>query len=280
MRRRFVLLTVAGVLAFLCWRMEEVHKQLAASEEKELWRVYTTLCNYARKSKIYERLNPKREQRERLVAMKKVPDSAVGVLSTLNSSVNEEELNKKLEAVKSEIRELEEKLREIEGEQKKVTWKDLNECFKKLGRPVTRVEIEDIIWEVDENLDGLVDWQEFKLTYQRNLIDSTGLEPHKLFDLIQFMLYDKDGSGKVTVDETLTMLYKRHGKDKLEGQMKLLFGEDLKTEDGDGELSFTEYLNAVGVRARNKNFKDNGIVTGVPKGKRSPTASSSRASKK
>lgn len=30
--------------------------------------------------------------------------------------------------------------------------------------------------------------------------------------------------------------------------MKLLFGEDLKAADGDGELSFDDYLRAVNVR--------------------------------
>ena len=55
------------------------------------------------------------------------------------------------------------------------------------------------------------------------------------------MMYDKDNSGKVTVDETMHMLYARYGKARLESQMKALFGEDLKTEDGDGELSFNEY---------------------------------------
>ena len=44
------------------------------------------------------------------------------------------------------------------------------------------------------------------------------------------------------------MLYARYGKDRLESQMKALFGEDLKTADGDGELSFEEYLKAVSIR--------------------------------
>jgi hypothetical protein len=34
--------------------------------------------------------------------------------------------------------------------------------------------------------------------------------------------------------------------------MKALFGEDLKTADGDGELSFIEYLKAVNVRLPKK----------------------------
>ena len=41
--------------------------------------------------------------------------------------------------------------------------------------------------------------------------------------------------------------------------MKLLFGEDLSTEDGDGELSFDEYLKAIGARSRKQlTLKDAG----------------------
>ena len=53
-------------------------------------------------------------------------------------------------------------------------------------------------------------------------------QPFQLFNVVQFMMYDKDNSGKVTVDETMHMLYARYGKARLESQMKQLFGEDLK----------------------------------------------------
>jgi hypothetical protein len=45
-----------------------------------------------------------------------------------------------------------------------------------------------MIWEVDENLDGCVDWEEFKLMFQRNLNDATGLEPFQLFNVVQVLL--------------------------------------------------------------------------------------------
>ena len=32
-------------------------------------------------------------------------------------------------------------------------------------------EVEDMIWEVDENLDGMVDWDEFKLMFKVRVRD-------------------------------------------------------------------------------------------------------------
>ena len=84
--------------------------------------------------------------------------------------------------------------------------------------------------------------------FERNITDTTGLEPFQLFNVVQFLMYDKDCSGNVSVDETMHMLYSRYGKANLESQMKALFGDDLKTADGDGELSFNEYVLLVRVR--------------------------------
>ena len=65
-------------------------------------------------------------------------------------------------------------------------------------------EIEQMIWEVDENLDGRIDEYEFRLMYKRCVNDQTGLEPRNLYNLVQFLMYLKcdtnasSGSGNNT----------------------------------------------------------------------------------
>ena len=118
--------------------------------------------------------------------------------------------------------------------------------MKTLGKRCTKIEIADMIWEVDENLDGFVDWDEMRIMFERNISDKSGLEPSKLFNLVQFMIFDNDENGLVSVDETTNMLYARYGRVQMEYKLKELFGEDM-TESGTqgGEITFPQYLQAV-----------------------------------
>mmetsp|Transcript_17472 Transcript_17472/g.53719 ORF Transcript_17472/g.53719 Transcript_17472/m.53719 type:complete len:128 (-) Transcript_17472:85-468(-) len=118
-----------------------------------------------------------------------------------------------------------------------------------------------MIWEVDENLDGVIDWEEFKRMYQRNVADETGLEPFELFNIVQFMTYlpslrvDRDFKAQITEDDTMSTLFARYGHDQtngriqVEGLMTRLFGDKLKAEKGEGALTLDEYLGVVGIRS-------------------------------
>ena len=44
----------------------------------------------------------------------------------------------------------------------------------------------------------------------------TGLEPRKLFNVVEFMMHDKDSSGTIDMDECMEILFRRFGKDQLE----------------------------------------------------------------
>ncbi len=74
----------------------------------------------------------------------------------------------------------------------------------------TKAEVLDMIWEVDENMDQCIDWEETQLMFLRNANDVTGLEPSKFYNMIQFMMYDISNSGTVSVDEAMNMLYSRY----------------------------------------------------------------------
>lgn len=51
---------------------------------------------------------------------------------------------------------------------------ELNQVFQTLGHKPRRGEVEDLIWEVDEDCDGCIGWQEFQRMYHRCRQDSTG----------------------------------------------------------------------------------------------------------
>ena len=98
----------------------------------------------------------------------------------------------------------------------KIDFDELNDQLIKLDYRAKRVEVEDMIWEVDEDCDHCVSWEEFKLMFSRCRSDRTGLEPRKLFNVVEFMMHDKDSSGTIDMDECMEILFRRFGKDQLE----------------------------------------------------------------
>lgn len=119
-----------------------------------------------------------------------------------------------------------------------------------LGCKPLRSEVNLIIWEVDDDLDGFVSRDEFQTMYKRCISDDTGLEPRKLYNLVQFLMYDKTFKGKVTVEETLQILYVRYKRDRLDEQITFIFGDEEKNDDGsEKEITFGEYVKKMNQRA-------------------------------
>jgi calmodulin len=95
-----------------------------------------------------------------------------------------------------------------------------------------------MIWEVDEDCDGYISWDEFKAMFNRVRNDKTGWEPRRLFNLVEFMMHDKDQSGSIDMDECMEILFRRFGKDQLEERTNEFFKHDT---DGDNAISFAEF---------------------------------------
>jgi calmodulin len=219
-------------------------KDVTADESKQLRRVYDYLCDFAAKSKLEKQRQPLLERKSKILAYKKNPE-AVKIVDADGHELSQEQVDRELDRIDAECTIITARIEDIERKaDKKVKVLDLQEALAKLGKKATKKEIEDMVWEVDENLDGAVDWEEFQLMFERNVKDTTGLEPYRLFNVVQFMMYDKDGGGEVSVDETMHMLYSRYGRDRLEEEMRALFGDRIR-HTGDATLTFTEYLAAV-----------------------------------
>lgn len=231
-------------------KLDSTLKEMTQNETRELKRVFDFLADFAPKLKLRRDLEPKLERRQKIMAYRRNPDT-VKFVSEAGVELTPQAIETERVRLEEEIVDIQRKIEAVNAKpqaEKKIHPKDLQQALTYLGKHAEKREVDDMIWEVDENLDGCVDWEEFLLMFRRNISDKSGLEPFQLFNVVQFCMYDKEFSGHVTVDETMHMLYARYGKERLESEMKALFGEALAA-DGNGTLSFLDYLKAVNKRA-------------------------------
>jgi calmodulin len=106
-----------------------------------------------------------------------------------------------------------------------------------------RAEVHDMIWEVDEDCDGMVSWLEFQNMYTRGRDDKTGYEPRGLFNVVEFVMNDKKGNGFISLEEAMQIMYLRFGRALLDSQLEEVFGtSDLNS----GKLlTLTEFLHCL-----------------------------------
>ena len=192
------------------------------------------MCDYGAKKKVLKLLRPKQDQLEKL--RQSADDEQADIL-----------VASEIQSLETDVEKLRQDLQEIEKRSDGlVSCVDLLEALKTLGRKAQKKDAEAMIWEVDEDLDGCVSWDEMRLMFQRNIRDTTGLEPSQLFNVVMFLIFDLDEDGMVSVDETMELLYARYGRHKMEDRLKMLFGDDMKEEGkGGGEIDFVTYLRAV-----------------------------------
>jgi len=131
----------------------------------------------------------------------------------------------------------------------RLDWTEIQDVFHKLGHKVTKQDIDLMIWEVDDDLDQQVSWDEFLVMYLRCIGDKQGLEPRGLFNLAQFLMYDKEFTGKITVEQTLAILFVRYGREQLDAEIQEIFGEEQRGPDGqEKRINYTEYVRRVEAR--------------------------------
>jgi Ca2+-binding EF-hand superfamily protein len=154
-------------------------------------------------------------------------------------------------------------------EEIKLSVKSIRKVLRKLNYQCTREEIELMIWEVDEDMDGYVSNYEFEKMYKRCVNDKEELEPKKLFYLVQFLMYDKDNKFYITEEDSLELLYIRNGGQNLNSAIQDIFEITVKDENGNDKkfikekTYYEEYLHRImtlalkkraSVKDRQKNY--------------------------
>mmetsp|Transcript_27723 Transcript_27723/g.38200 ORF Transcript_27723/g.38200 Transcript_27723/m.38200 type:complete len:233 (+) Transcript_27723:110-808(+) len=149
---------------------------------------------------------------------------------------------------KEEVQRLEERHTILQTKAETITFKDIDSVMRERGTIMPKRQIDHMIWEVDERLDEVIDFDEFQLTYYRNINDTSGNEPSMFFRLMEFMIFDAANKGYIIEDDCMEILYGRYGGGNLEKELKLLFGQKLRAEGGDGTLSLEAYLQSCTAR--------------------------------
>ena len=124
-----------------------------SAPNKEIARVFKYLCNYSKKRKYIHMVRKKKVRQKKLQAYLRRSDSQP--LDATGKPLSMADIDDELASIERQIAEHEEKIDAINRDSvQKINSPDLMLALKDLGSVHTKQEVEDMIWEVDEGLDG------------------------------------------------------------------------------------------------------------------------------
>ena len=134
---------------------------LRQDEEKELTRVFNQLCGYATKRKMLNNLQTKNERLVRLRKYRARPFDSVKLTNANGKELTDDEVKSEYESMNAEVKKIKVEIASVKPGM--ISRADLDAALKNLGVKQNKAALENAIWEVDENLDGMIDWEECKL---------------------------------------------------------------------------------------------------------------------
>lgn len=218
-------------------RLQEI--ELQKSETIRLSNVFDKLCAYeAEKSSDDDNAEKKYK--------KKIEEKANEKKMKIPKCKYKFKLNEKKNTKKFKEDEDEEVEKEKKPQKKKFSKKALRKVIRTLCDEFAKDELDKMIWEVDENLDGYVSEKEFSDMYKKCIADEKEEEGKKLFYLVQFLMYDKDDKHLINVEDTLEILCARN-PNNVDPVIDAIFGVDYTDEKGNKKkriretITFLEY---------------------------------------
>ena len=148
---------------------KEMFIPITLQEEKELRRVFEHLCDFGKKAKLSRELL----ELKQTMALNRI------MSKTQQSDIDQINRN---EATQARLEEITKEMQHLENipVTKKITVSDVSEKLKELNQKISKKDVEEMIWEVDEDLDQSLVWDEFRLMFTRSIADRSGLEPSRM----------------------------------------------------------------------------------------------------
>ena len=198
--------------------------EIKSSEQVRLNAVFDQFCAYEEepssdedsKEKLYKK---KIEERANAKKMKQPK-------STFVSQTMKKTQKKTTKKFKEDDDDQEQKEKE-KAHKRKFSFKALRKTIRNLCDEYAKDEIEQMIWEVDENSDGYVSEKEFTDMYKKCIVDEKEEEAKKLFYLVQFLMYDKENKHYITVEDTLEILCARN-QAQMDANIDAIFDIEVK----------------------------------------------------
>ena len=225
---------------------------LQQSEKIRLKFVFHKLCSLeaekssdddSKNKKYYKNINEKAKQKQSIPKTQKKTDFKQANKKTYKNKDEEDEESQTKKEPK-----------------KKFSKKALRKVIRTLCHEFAKDELDNMIWEADENLDNYVSENEFENMYKKCITDEKEEEGKKLFYLTQFLMYDKDEKHEITVEDTLEILCARH-QSNVDAELDAIFDIEKKDEKGKVRkikretISFLEYaqrMHELSMKKRNE----------------------------
>jgi hypothetical protein len=81
--------------------------------------------------------------------------------------------------------------------------------LRRMGVKMSHLQVERMIWEFDEDLNKKITEKEFINMYKKCTLDKASAESKNLFHLTQFLMYCRPQHYRITVEDTLELLFVR-----------------------------------------------------------------------
>lgn len=120
-----------------------------------------------------------------------------------------------------------------------ITWRELGEVMKKLGQNPTDEELQDMVNEVDNDSNGIIDFDEFCAMMTPKVLGdgSNSVNDEELKEA--FKVFDKDGDGKISAKE-LKSVMSSLGEQLTDEEVQNMIKDADK--NGDGEIDYDEFV--------------------------------------